>query len=82
MQIIHNTNADSMLGDSLRKLIGQITGKSYLDEASIEAFIKELQRALLMADVNVRVVFDLCARVRDRLKRDELKGYTKKEMFV
>mgnify|MGYP001570995038 CR=1 FL=1 len=71
-----------MLGDSLRKLIGQITGKSYLDEASIEAFIKELQRALLMADVNVRVVFDLCARVRGRLKKDELKGYTKKEMFV
>ncbi|MBO4797406.1 MAG: signal recognition particle protein [Candidatus Methanomethylophilaceae archaeon] len=54
------------LGKSLRNVLGRISGASSVDEALIKDICKDLQRALLEADVNVRLVLDLTNRIKDR----------------
>ncbi len=54
------------LGKSLRNILGRISSASSVDEELIKDICKDLQRALLEADVNVRLVLDVTNRVRDR----------------
>ncbi len=54
------------LGKSLRNILGRIGGASSVDEDLIKDICKDLQRALLEADVNVRLVLDLTNRVKER----------------
>ncbi len=54
------------LGKSLRNVLGRIGSASSVDEELIKDVCKDLQRALLEADVNVRLVLDVTNRVRDR----------------
>ncbi len=54
------------LGKSLRNVLGRIGNASSVDEALIKDVCKDIQRALLEADVNVRLVLDLTNRVKER----------------
>ena len=54
------------LGKSLRNVLDRINGSSAIDENLIKDICKELQRALLQADVNVQLVLRLTNTVRDR----------------
>jgi signal recognition particle subunit SRP54 len=54
------------LGKSLRDVIGHIGSSSVVDEDLIREVSKELQRALLQADVNVQLVLELTNRIQDR----------------
>ena len=54
------------LGKSLRNILGRIGSASSVDESLIKDICKDLQRALLEADVNVRLVLDLTNKVKDR----------------
>lgn len=54
------------LGKSLRGVLGRIGSASSVDEELIKDICKDLQRALLEADVNVRLVLDVTNRVKDR----------------
>lgn len=54
------------LGKSLRNVLDRINGSSAIDENLIKDVCKELQRALLQADVNVQLVLRLTNTVRDR----------------
>ncbi len=54
------------LGKSLRNVLGRIGSASSVDEELIKDVCKDLQRALLEADVNVRLVLDVTNNVRDR----------------
>ncbi|MBE6513688.1 MAG: signal recognition particle protein [Thermoplasmata archaeon] len=54
------------LGKSLRNVLGRIGGASSVDDELIKDICKDLQRALLEADVNVQLVLDLTNRVKDR----------------
>ena len=46
---------------SLRETFRKITGSSYIDKNVIKEMIRDIQRALLKADVNVKLMLDLDA---------------------
>ena len=54
------------VGKSLRNVLDRVNGSSAIDENLIKDICKELQRALLQADVNVQLVLRLTNTVRDR----------------
>ena len=53
--------------ESLQSAIRRLFDEDVVDEAAIREFAKDIQRALIQADVNVKVVFDLSKRVEERL---------------
>jgi len=69
-------NLGSNLKDALRKL----AGKTVIDRAAVEELIKDLQRGLLQADVNVKQVMQLSQTIRRRaLDEQPPKGVTARE---
>ncbi|MCL2712540.1 MAG: signal recognition particle protein Srp54 [Methanomassiliicoccaceae archaeon] len=54
------------LGKSLRNVLGRITGANSVNEQLIEDVAKDLQRALLQADVNVQLVLQLTKKIKER----------------
>ena len=49
----------SSLGNALKKAFDKLTGSIFLDKKTIDAAIKDLQRALIEADVNVSLVLEI-----------------------
>src|SRR3989338_3992089 len=71
------------LGDSLKSTLKKIANSIFVDDRLINELIKDLQRALLQADVNVHLVFDLTSKIKERIKKEETpSGLTKKEHLV
>lgn len=55
------------LGSSLHNSIRKLVGKPVIDEAAIEEYLRDIQRALLQADVNVNIVLEMSERMFLRL---------------
>lgn len=71
------------LGKSLRNAIGRITGATSVDEALIKDVSKDLQRALLQADVNVQLVLELTKKIEKRAMEEKpLPNQTPKDHVV
>ena len=49
---------------SLKNVLSKIAKSIFVDEKLINEIIKEIQRALLQADVNVQLVFDLSEKIK------------------
>ncbi|MDW8021487.1 MAG: signal recognition particle protein Srp54 [Nitrososphaerota archaeon] len=54
------------LSEMLRKALSKFTSASSVDKRVVEELIRDLQRALLMADVNVELVKKLSDNIRER----------------
>ena len=69
--------------DRLReKVVKFLRGTGY-DEKAVDEFIRELQKTLIKADVNVRVVFELTRKIRERaLKEEPPPGVLRREWFI
>src|SRR3989338_4225830 len=71
------------LGSALRNTLQKITKALFVDERLINELIKDIQKALLSADVNVKLVFDLTKKIKERaLKEEAQSGLTKKEYLI
>jgi len=71
------------LGTSLKNTLTKIAKAIFVDEKLINELVKDIQRALLQADVNVQLVFDLTNKIKERaLKEETPAGLTKKEYLV
>ncbi|MBS3102614.1 signal recognition particle protein Srp54 [Candidatus Woesearchaeota archaeon] len=71
------------LGTSLKNTLQKIAKSIFVDEKLLNELVKDIQRALLQADVNVQLVFDLTNKIKDRIKKEETpKGLTKKEHLI
>ncbi len=71
------------LSESLKNTLQKIAKSLFVDEKLINELIKDIQRALLQADVNVKLVFNLTEKIRSRALNEEApKGLTKKEQIV
>ncbi|MGE0015618.1 MAG: signal recognition particle protein Srp54 [Candidatus Methanomethylophilaceae archaeon] len=71
------------LGKSLRNVLGKISGASSIDDELIKEISKDLQRALLQADVNVQLVLRLTSKVQERaLNEKPPAGKSPKEHVV
>ncbi|HLI46993.1 MAG TPA: signal recognition particle receptor subunit alpha [Geobacterales bacterium] len=65
------------LKDAINKLKGS-TG----DEAALKEFIRDIQRILLRADVNVNIVLELSNKLQAKIKEDPPAGFTRKDLIL
>lgn len=71
------------LSSSLKGTLQKIAGSMFVDDKLINELVKDIQRALLQADVNVKLVLDLSNKIKERIKTEETPGaLTKKEHLV
>jgi signal recognition particle subunit SRP54 len=71
------------LSSSLKNTLQKIAKSIFVDEKLINELVKDIQRALLQADVNVQLVFDLTKKIKERaLEEKELPTLTKKEHLI
>ena len=71
------------LRDGLQNAVKRLLGASTVDEQAVKEFVRDLQRTLIQADVNVRLVLDLTERVQKRaLEERPLGGITRKDQIV
>src|SRR3989338_4988912 len=71
------------LGESLRATLQRIAKSIFVDEKLVNELVKEIQKSLLQADVNVQLVFDLTKKIKERALKDEPPpGLTKKEYLI
>src|SRR4030042_5601567 len=61
-------NLSTSLKDALKKL----AGKSVIDRAAVDELVKDLQRALISSDVNVKLVMELSKAIRTRSLDEQL----------
>jgi len=71
------------LGNSIKNTLSKIAKAIFVDEKLINELVKDIQRALLQSDVNVKLVFELSNKIKERaLKGETPAGLTKKEYLV
>jgi len=71
------------LGNSLKEAFNKIARAVFVDEKLVDELVKEIQRALLLADVNVKLVFELSKTIKERfLKEKELQGISARERLI
>src|SRR3989440_5185821 len=58
------------LGGSLREALRKIAGASYVDESLIKAIVRDIQRALIQADVNVQLALAITKQLQRRALED------------
>lgn len=71
------------LGESLKGTFERITRAVFVDEKLINELVKDIQRALLQSDVNVKLVFELTKRIKEKALNEKLPpGLSKKEHLI
>ncbi|MBI2141598.1 signal recognition particle protein [Candidatus Woesearchaeota archaeon] len=71
------------LGESLKDALQKVAKSIFVDDTLVNELVKELQRALLQSDVNVKLVFGLSQRIKERVLKEEVPGgLTKREYLV
>lgn len=71
------------LGSSLTEAIKKIFKSSVVDEAAVKELVRDIQRALLQADVNVQLVLGISKRIEERaLKENVPPGISRREHVI
>ena len=71
------------LGSALKGVMDKLTKKGYVDAALLDEVTKDIQRSLLSSDVNVKLVFSLTQKIKERaLKEKPPAGVTQREHVV
>jgi signal recognition particle subunit SRP54 len=70
------------LGEVLRKATNRVANAIFLDKNLVDSIIRELQRALIEADVNVALVKQLSDKIRQGALDERIKGIEKKEHVI
>lgn len=71
------------LGNSLKESLSKIAKSMFVDDRLIDELNRDIQRALLHADVDVQLVFNLSNSIKQRAKEEkEPVGMTKKEHLI
>ena len=60
------------LSDRFESVLGRLRSKGRLTEADVDEALREIRVALLDADVNINVVKNFCARIRERAVGEEV----------
>ena len=68
------------LSTSLKDALKKLAGKTVVDRAAVDELVKDLQRALIVSDVNVKLVMELSKAIRTRsLEEEPPKGMNVRE---
>ena len=66
------------LGEALRKARDKLANALFLDKNLVESVVKELQRALIEADVNIILVKDISDKIKKAAYDERIKEIEKK----
>ncbi len=71
------------LGSSLHEALRKVFRASIVDEATVKELVRDIQRALLQADVNVELVLNISKRIENRaLKEKVVPGISRREHVI
>ena len=70
------------LGSSLKSGIKKITNAIFLDKKLIDQIIKDIQKSLIEADVNITLVFSLTQKIKKIAYDETIPSIDKKEQLV
>ncbi len=76
---MNNMGLDT-LSNSLKDAMKKLAGKTVIDRAAVDELVRDLQRALLSSDVNVKLVMELSKEIKARALAENLpKGINARE---
>jgi len=61
------------LEDSLKSVVDKIARSNRIDEATLNEVVKDIQRAMLQADVNVKLVMTFSSKIKERSLKEKPK---------
>jgi signal recognition particle subunit SRP54 len=71
------------LGSSLYDALKKVFRASIVDEATVKELVRDIQRALLQADVNVQLVLDISKRIEERALKEKVPpGISRREHVI
>ena len=70
------------LGEVIRKATDKIANAIFLDKDLVDSIVRDLQRALIEADVNVALVKELSDKIKKSALDERIKGIEKKEHLI
>jgi signal recognition particle subunit SRP54 len=71
------------LGSSLYDALKKVFRASVIDEATVKELVRDIQRALLQADVNVQLVLEISKRMEERALKEKVPpGISRREHVI
>lgn len=70
------------VGGALKAGVRKISNAIFLDKSLIESVVKDIQRSLIEADVNVDLVFELSQKIKKVAYDEDIRGIDKKEQLI
>ncbi len=71
------------LGSSLTSAIKKLFKAGVVDEAAVKELVRDIQRALLQADVNVQLVLEISKRIEERALKEKVPpGVSRREHVI
>jgi len=71
------------LSSSLTDAIKKLFKAGVIDEATVKELVRDIQRALLQADVNVQLVLDISKRIEERALKEKVPpGISRREHVI
>ena len=70
------------LGEGLKRSITRISNSIFLNKKDVDLVVKEIQKSLIEADVNIELVFELTQKIKKLAFDENIKGIDKKEQLV
>jgi len=71
------------LKEGLRNAIKKLIYSDVVDEQAIKEFVRDIQRSLLQADVNVKIVLEITSKIeKEALKSDIPAGLSKRDYII
>jgi len=70
------------LGNALKRTTDKIANAIFLDKNLVDSIVRDLQRALIEADVNIQLVKQLTDKIKKAALDERLKGIEKKEHII
>jgi len=71
------------LGSSLHEALRKLFRVAVVDEAAVKELVRDVQRALLQADVNVQLVLDISKRIEERALKEKVPpGISRREHVI
>ena len=69
------------LSGALKKTTDKIANAIFLDKNLVDQIVRDLQRALIEADVNVSLVLEISRKIKQAALDERIKGIEKKELY-
>jgi signal recognition particle subunit SRP54 len=81
--VLRKTMSLEHLGSSLYDALKKVFKASVVDEATVKELVRDIQRALIQADVNVKLVLDISKRIEDRALQEKVPpGISRREHVI